>query len=125
MKTRCLNANVSCHPDYGGRGITICPEWGNSFEEFSDWALANGYATNLTIDRINNNGNYEPTNCKFSTYQEQENNRRDNYIVTVTGITDTLANMCRLFSVNYHTACTRIFRDKRTAEEALICMERR
>jgi hypothetical protein len=77
MKTRCFNQKVKSYKDYGGRGITICDEWCNSFEAFETWALSNGYADDLTIDRINNDWNYCPDNCKWATKKEQANNKRN------------------------------------------------
>lgn len=76
IKKRCLNKNRKQYVDYGGRGITICDEWLNDFISFYNWALDNGYQDNLTIDRINNDGNYEPLNCRWTTRTVQARNTR-------------------------------------------------
>lgn len=77
MKTRCYNPKVLHYKNYGGRGISICDEWLNSFKDFYDWAMANGYSDELSIDRINVNGNYEPSNCRWATNLEQARNKRN------------------------------------------------
>ena len=75
MKQRCTNKNNPFYHRYGGRGIKVCDAW-NDFVPFYKWAIENGYSENLTIDRINNNGNYEPSNCRWATQQEQSLNKK-------------------------------------------------
>ena len=76
MKTRCNNPNCKDYKDYGGRGIIICDDWLNSFDTFREWAVANGYNKSLSIDRVDVNGNYEPSNCRWATALEQAHNKR-------------------------------------------------
>ena len=88
MKDRCFNPNATKYNYYGGRGISVCEEWRNKengFLNFYNWSMTNGYAEDLTIDRIDVNGNYEPSNCRWATIAEQNNNKRTNIKASVFG----------------------------------------
>ena len=86
---KCNNPNHSSYKNYGGQGISICEEWKNSFETFRIWALNNGYQDNLTIDRIDVNGDYCPENCRWVDMKIQQNNKRTNKYLTYNGTTLT------------------------------------
>lgn len=100
MKARCLNTNNTSYQLYGGRGISICNEWLNDFSSFQLWALNNGYADNLSIDRIDTNGNYEPNNCRWATATDQNNNKRNNHYLTIDGEIKTLSEWCKIYKVD-------------------------
>lgn len=101
IKQRCLNINSPAYKDYGGRGIEICHEWNIDFMNFYNWAIANGYNDNLSIDRINVNGNYEPNNCRWSTMKEQNRNRRDNRFIEINGVNKTISEWVEKFNITY------------------------
>lgn len=96
MIERCENPRATSADRYIERGIKVCDEWRNSFEAFRDWALANGYADELSIDRIDNNGNYEPDNCRWATRVEQGRNKRNNVMLTCNGETHCLAEWAEI-----------------------------
>ena len=80
IKKRCFNVNGEDYKDYGGRGITVCPQWAKSYIEFRDWALSHGYEEHLTIDRIDNDLDYNPENCQWITNTENIRKRGSNKI---------------------------------------------
>lgn len=100
MKRRCLDENNSSFSRYGGRGITICNDW-LDFNKFAKWALSNGYKKDLTIDRIDNNKGYEPTNCRWVTNREQSLNRRSNVIVEYKDKNITLKELSEITGLDY------------------------
>ncbi len=75
MKKRCYTSTCEAYKYYGGRGIRICEEWKNNFKKFYEWAIKNGHKRGLTLDRRNNDGNYEPSNCRFVTRVENNRNK--------------------------------------------------
>lgn len=99
MKYRCNSPNSKSYSDYGARGIKVCDEW-LKFEPFRDWALANGYREDLTIERKDNNGNYCPENCRWATKLEQANNKRTNVFITYNGETHTASEWGRILGVS-------------------------
>jgi hypothetical protein len=118
MKKRCYNQNSEKYPAYGGRGITICPEW-HDFVTFRNWALSNGYGDNLSIDRIDVNINYEPSNCRWSTAKEQANNKTDNHILQFRGVRKTVAEWADVVGIDKRLLYDRISRYGWSAERAL------
>lgn len=120
MKSRCYNKGSARYADWGGRGIEVCEQWRNSFESFYTWAMANGYQDNLTIDRIDNNGNYCPENCRWVGQQEQCRNRRSNINITIGNSTRTLMEWCEIFQVDYTNVNARYHRNKNATIDYLF-----
>lgn len=116
MKSRCGNESLEHYERYGARGIRVCDEWSNSFEVFYEWAMSNGYEEHLTIDRIDNDGNYHPSNCKWSTAKEQANNRRSNISIVMDGKHYTLQQACSILKLPYGTISARHQRGDRGFE---------
>lgn len=107
MKDRCLNPCSPSYKNYGGRGISICQEW-NNFHNFAEWAKNNGYQDDLTLDRIDVNGNYEPSNCRWITLKEQQNNRTNNHLITYDGETKTLQQWGEKLGIKWTTLYKRL-----------------
>lgn len=99
MKARCLNPKSVSYPNYGGRGIGICPEW-MEFRAFHEWAMSNGYADDLQLDRIDNDGDYCPGNCRWVTRSQNQRNTRRNHLITLNGRTLTAAEWIRELGVS-------------------------
>lgn len=108
INTRCYYEKHKSYNRYGGRGITVCDEWRNDFAAFYEWAMANGYADNLTIDRKDTNGNYEPSNCRWVTMKEQQNNRSNNRRITYNGETLTASQWAEKLGVARSTLTYRL-----------------
>lgn len=113
MKARCYNEKTSRYANYGGRGIKICEEWlneKNGFENFYTWAITHGYSDNLSIDRINVNGNYEPKNCRWADDKEQSRNRTDNRFISYNGETRCISDWCEKLNIPQSTVINRLNR---------------
>ena len=118
MLQRCYNPSSDPYKYYGGKGVEVCDEWHYSLDAFYNWALNNGYESHLTIDRIDSNGNYEPTNCRWSTFKEQDNNRTNNIRLEMNGITHTIPEWSDIVGLKQHVIRCRIDRGW-PVEEAL------
>lgn len=109
MRQRCEKPNSSGYYKYGAKGISVCEEW-NNFENFRDWAFTNGYQDDLTIDRINPCGNYEPSNCRWVSQKIQQNNRSNNVHLTYKGETRAIAEWSKLTGIPLHILYDRYYR---------------
>ncbi len=120
MQQRCSNQNRKEWPNYGGRGITVCKEWLEDYVAFRDWALASGYEDHLDIDRIDNNGPYSPSNCRWVTRAQNLRNRRSNHLLTAFDETKCVADWLddERCAVGKQTLYTRL-RGGWSAEDAL------
>ena len=110
MRRRCYEPQFRDYKNYGGRGISVCQDWRESPEVFCKWALANGYSDNLSIDRIDVDGNYEPNNCRWADSKTQGRNTRTNKYFTINGETRCLIEWCEVYNINYRTVQARLVR---------------
>lgn len=108
MKGRCKYKYIDSYKHYGGRGIKVCEEWDKSFESFYKWSMEHGYTDKLSIDRIDVNGNYEPSNCRWATSKEQSRNKRTNVYITYNGETRVLKDWAEFLGIDKNTLWGRI-----------------
>lgn len=107
MISRCYNNYSTNYKRYGGRGITVCQEWLDDFMNFYNWAMDNGYSDDLSIDRIDPNGNYEPSNCRWATAKEQANNTRSTVFLTYNGETKSASEWAEITGIRQGTIVRR------------------
>ena len=119
IKVRCYNTKSIRYDRYGGRGIMVCDEWKNDFAVFRDWAVANGYKDNLQIERVNNDGNYEPANCQWSDVVTQARNRSNNRYFYFKGEKLLLKDWALKYGISINTLIYRIYKAGWPIERAL------
>ena len=117
MRCRCNNPNFKEYYRYGGRGIKVCKEWGN-YNLFRNWATEHGYEDSLTIDRINNNGDYSPDNCRWITISEQQQTRSNCRMLYYQGRVQNMSQWAKEYGLKKHTLKARLNRGW-TIERAL------
>lgn len=125
MKRRCYNSKDRKYKNYGAKEIKICNEWLNDFKKFYDWSMENGYQERLTIDRIDVNGNYEPSNCRWVNQKIQQNNRTNNHEITFKGKTQNLSQWAIELNISYDCLERRINKLKWSIEEAFTIPSRK
>ncbi len=130
IKQRCLSPSDRAFPEYGGRGISICPEWADDYLSFKNWALSNGYDSSAkkykcTIDRIDNNKGYSPDNCRWVSQKTQCNNRRSNRFISYNGEKHTISEWADIIGIRKDTLRRRIDVYHWPAERALTEPNRR
>lgn len=132
IKERCYNPNCKDYKDYGARGITVCKEWlekkrvsegSKGWYSFRDWALANGYTDELSIDRIDVNKGYSPSNCRWVSPKIQANNKRNNHYITYKGKTQSLMKWCEELGLEYSRVKARLNCCNWTVEQAFEIKE--
>lgn len=110
MRKRCYKPNSDRYKNYGARGITICDDWKNNYSNFYKWAYSNGYNDNLTIERIDINGNYEPSNCTWITMKDQAKNRTSNKWVYIDNVKYSPQELEKIYKIPVKTIYARIAR---------------
>lgn len=108
MIRRCTSPIEIGYENYGGRGIQVCDEWLNDFMNFYNWAMGNGYNDNLTIDRIDNDGDYEPSNCRWVTMKKQCRNKSNNRVICIEGVEKSLIEWAEYSGISYDVLKKRV-----------------
>lgn len=108
MKARCYRKTIKGYQNYGGRGIKVCDKWQTFTGFYED--MADTYADGLTLDRLDNDGDYCPDNCRWATQKEQQNHRRNNVHIDYLGRSMTLAEVSAITGIKYHTLYSRYYR---------------
>lgn len=119
MRKRCQKEYDNHYKYYGARGIKVCEEWDESFQSFYEWAMKNGYTDELTIDRINVNGNYEPSNCRWVDIKTQNNNKRSVKLISYNGMNKTISEWADYVGLPHGTLYLRLHRSHWSLEKAL------
>lgn len=119
MKKRCDNPNTHEYENYGGRGIGVCEEWSSNFKSFYNWAINNGWLKELTIDRIDVNGNYCPENCRWVDMKTQMNNTTRNKYIEYNGDVYTLSTLSKRLNIPYNIVRYRLSNCKWTVERLI------
>ena len=123
MKNRCYYPKDKEYKNYGGRGIKVCDEWLGEFgfEKFYQWSLANGFQPNLSLDRIDVDGDYEPSNCRWITCKEQAINRRTTHFIMYKGEVHSVSDWAKILGINRSTLSKRINEYGMSLEKAMMC----
>lgn len=119
MRARCNRKADKRYAVYGGKGVKVCEEW-NDYGAFRTWALNSGYQIGLTIDRINNDGNYEPSNCRWATYKMQANNQQNTVFITYRGFRKSLHEWADFLGISANTLYSRYVLNRWSPERALF-----
>lgn len=119
IKTRCFNTHDPHYKRWGALGVTMCEEWRNDFQAFYAWAMSNGYSDELTIDRIDNDGSYEPCNCRWVSVKEQNQNKKNVILLTYNGLTMSCGAWAKKVGVGKNTVRDRYYKGW-TVEECLF-----
>jgi len=102
MKDRCLNPNTERYSRYGGLGITVYKEWVSNYKSFYDWSINNGYTDTLTIDRIENDGNYTPSNCQWISKSENSIKKRTTIFISINGVQNSVTKWASIAHKDLH-----------------------